>query len=70
MQISLAAILGLIAATALAAPAPEAHAEAEANVLEARATPSLRFYNKLNFKQPLCNFEFTDTANQDGSCSK
>ncbi|KAJ4231836.1 hypothetical protein NW757_013875 [Fusarium falciforme] len=66
MQISIAAILGLAATTAFAVPAPEA----EAGVLEARATPSLRFYNKLNFKQPLCNFEFTDAVNQDGSCSK
>ncbi|KAM0362859.1 hypothetical protein ACHAPK_011436 [Fusarium culmorum] len=59
------AILGLAATTAFAMPAPEA----EGGVLEARATPYLRFYNKINFKQPLCNFEFTNAANQDGTCN-
>ncbi|KAM0347263.1 hypothetical protein ACHAPY_011511 [Fusarium culmorum] len=64
MQISIIAILGLAATTSFAMPAPEA----EGGVLEARATPYLRFYNKINFKQPLCNFEFTNAANQDGTC--
>ena len=65
MQISTVAILGLGATTAFALPAPEV----EGGVLEARATPYLRFYNKINFKQPLCNFEFTQSADQDGKCS-
>ena len=60
MQISIVAILGLGATSAFALPAPEA----EGGVLEARATPYLRFYNKINFKQPLCNFEFTQSADQ------
>jgi hypothetical protein len=71
MQISLATLLGLLVATTLAAPAPESHPEAEAkvNVLEARANPSLRFYDKLDFKEPLCSFIFSDNAVEDGSCS-
>ncbi|KAF2692078.1 hypothetical protein K458DRAFT_398422 [Lentithecium fluviatile CBS 122367] len=69
MQLSLATLLGLLTATTLAAPAPTASAnsEAERSVIKARSTPHLSFYNKLDFKQFLCDYNF-DLAADDGKC--